>query len=259
MTGASTAIDAACCSIVLLLLVLMFLAVAETSLNRISRVKAQALADRRRSDRPRSLVRTRRASGAVRQPAAPDRHRAADGQACSRGCSPTACSGRRCRSSSSPSTSSCSSCSPRRCRRPGPCCPERAALMTARLHRVARVVPAAAVDLPRADQDDERDRPWQGPEEGPVRQRAGAARHRRGRRRRRRDRARGARADREHHRVRRHGRARGHGAATGHGRSSPRARRSPQALDLAIEHGFSRLPVSAPTTTTSSASPTRRT
>ena len=126
--------------------------------------------------------------------------------------------------------------------------------------RLAGVVPAAAPHQPGADRADQRAPARQGPQGGAVRQRAGAARHRRGGRRRRGDRARGARADREHHRVRRHRRPRGDGAAAGHGHRRPTTPRSPQALDLAIAHGVQ--PAAgrrATTATTSSASPTPRT
>ena len=91
--------------------------------------------------------------------------------------------------------------------------------------RVAGVVPAAALHQPGAHRADERAVARQGPQAGTVRQRAGAARHRRRRGRRRRDRARGARADREHHRVRRHRGARGDGAAARHAHRRQRRHR----------------------------------
>ena len=65
----------------------------------------------------------------------------------------------------------------------------------------------------------------QGDQGGAVRLRAGAARHRRGGRQRRGDRARGARAHREHHRVRRHRCPRGDGAPPGHDHRPPRRHR----------------------------------
>ena len=59
-----------------------------------------------------------------------------------------------------------------------------------------------------------------------------------------RGRARGTRADREHHRVRRHRRSRSDGAAARH-RHARATRTVTAALDVAIAHGFSRLPVLA--------------
>jgi hypothetical protein len=63
-------------------------------------------------------------------------------------------------------------------------------------------LPPAADDLTGPDQADQRDHAGQGPREGPVRLGAGVARHRRGRRPGRGDRARGTTADRVDHRVR---------------------------------------------------------
>ena len=100
----------------------------------------------------------------------------------------------------------------------------------------------------------------QGPQGGPVRQRAGAARHRRGGRRRRGDRARGARADREHHRVRRHRRPRGDGAAARHGDRRARRHGHRRPSTWRSPTAYSRLPVlRRATATTSSAWPTPRT
>ena len=105
--------------------------------------------------------------------------------------------------------------------------PERAAQLTARPVSALVTFPLLRLDLAGPDRAHQRDRAGQGPQEGPVRQRAGAARHRRGRGRGRGDRARGARADREHHRVRRHGRPRGDGAPPRHGDHRATTRPSP--------------------------------
>ncbi len=61
-------------AIVLLLLVLMFFAVAETSLNRISRVKAQAIADSSGKASAARALPARQSSGAVHQPDPRDDH-----------------------------------------------------------------------------------------------------------------------------------------------------------------------------------------
>ena len=83
-------------------------------------------------------------------------------------------------------------------------------------------LPAAAGHLPGPHRPDQRAAAGQGAEAGPVRLGAGAARHRRGRGGGRGDRARGARADRVDHRVRRHRRPRGDGPPPGHGDHPPR-------------------------------------
>ena len=250
-------------TIVLMLLILMVLAAAETALNRISRVKAQALADSNDSRSARALVKLVEHPERFINPLLvtvtvlqmwPDRGSSASlADRLGRG----------------------------RARRARHLRPQRRRVLRGRrvdaedvgraahragragdgaLHQPARVVPAAAASISRG-------LIWltnvllpgQGPQAGAVRQRAGAARHRRGRRRRRRDRARRARADREHHRVRRHGRPRGDGAATRHGDHPPRGHghagaRPGDRAGLQPAAGRRRR-----RTTTWSASPTRRT
>ena len=104
-------------------LILAFLAVAETALNRIRKVKAQAIADSTGSSRPGSwpgwshhperfinpLLLTVNICQTVQATLTGDPRRAPVRRL-------------RASSSASSSTSSCSSCSPRRCRRRTPCC-----------------------------------------------------------------------------------------------------------------------------------------
>ena len=107
-----------------MLFVLAILAVAETSLNRIS--QGQGAGDRATPPGPRApaaLQRLVTAPGALHQPAARHRHRAADGPGVPHHAArrpPVRRQGRRDRLRRS--TSSCSSSSPRRCPRRGRCC-----------------------------------------------------------------------------------------------------------------------------------------
>ena len=139
-------------AIIFMLLLLIVLAVAETGLDRaITRSKARALADAKDRSSPARRCAAGRASGAVHQPAARHGHHAADGQACARRHvrRPLWGTGRLCAIGASPSTSSCSSCSPRPCpRRRRSCTPSGGAAHRA-LRRCARVVPAVAADLSR--------------------------------------------------------------------------------------------------------------
>ena len=121
-------------------------AVAETaSLNRISQVKAQAIAEPG-DEVGRGVAAPGQPSGAVHQPAAGHGHRAADGPGVPHHAArrPPVRRQGRCRRLR-PQRRRVLRASPRRCPRRGRCSrPERAALLTARPHRLAGVVPAAA-------------------------------------------------------------------------------------------------------------------
>ncbi len=65
--------------IILLLLLLMFLAVAETAINRISRVKAQAIEEERSTKSSRALLRLASSARGVHQPDPGDHHGLPDG------------------------------------------------------------------------------------------------------------------------------------------------------------------------------------
>ena len=210
-------------AIVLLIVALAFLAMAETALNRISKVKAQAMADATGSRSTRALASAGQPARALPQRAARDGDDLPD-----RAGLPDVDPGRP----------------PVRHGRGDRCFhPQRHRLLRAGRggaedlrrapsragrahqhadHRRARPLPAPAAHLQGADRPHERDPARQGSEAGAVRVGAGAARDRRGRGRGRGHRARGARAHRVHHRVRRHRGPRGHGAAAGHGADPPR-------------------------------------
>ena len=167
-------------AIVLMLLVLIVLAAAETALNRISRVKAQAIADSSGKRSARALVRLVEHPERFINPLLVTVTFCQTGQAFLSHCWPTGCSGALVSlvgfflnvvvffvvAESMPKTWAVLPA-------------ERAGLATARDHRVARVVPAAAPHLAGVDLAHQRAAARQGPQAGAVRQRAGAARHRR--------------------------------------------------------------------------------
>ena len=210
-------------------LLLVVLAAAETALNRISRVKAQALADSLGTQVGARLVPARHPSRTVHQPAARHGHVPAD-----RPDVPDVAARRPAVrrdgaiaigfvlnvvvffviAESMPKTWAVLKA-------------ERAALLTARPTELLvsfpplRLISRGLIGLTNVLL------PGKGLKEGPFVSEQELLGHRRGRRRGRRHRARGAPAHREHHRVRRHRRPRGDGAPARHDRRAPRRQRSP--------------------------------
>ena len=242
-----------------MLIVLAFLAVAETALNRISRVKAQAIAESRQTKSARALLRLVTHPERFITPLLVTVTVLQMGQAFLTTLLADRLFGARgvavgfvlnvivffVLTEAVPKTWAVLSA-------------ERAALLTARPVDWLVSFPPLRLISRGADRAHQRARPRQGPQGRPVRQRAGTARHRRRRRRRRGDRARGARADREHHRVRRHRRARGDGAAAGHAGRRPRRHRHRGARPGDRRRREPPAACRGPTGTTSSASPTPR-
>ena len=206
-------------AIVLLLFVLMFFAVAETSLNRISRVKAQAIADSSGKRSARALYRLVSHPERFINPILVTITFCQTGQAFLTSLLADRLFGGTgviigfflnvifffVLAEAMPKTWAVLSA-------------ERAALATARITEWVVSFPPLRAHLAGVDRAHQHPAPGQGSQGGAVRERAGAVGHRRGGGRGRGDRARGTPADREHHRVRRHRRPRGDGAAAGHGR-----------------------------------------
>ena len=158
-------------------LVAGYVAVAETALTRMNKAKAMTLAEER-PRRGRALLRLVEPPRAVPQPAAARAPGvpARPGHARRRRW-PSGCSARSASPSRPSSTWWSSSCSPRRRRRPGrSSTPSGPRCSSARPVAALVGFPPLRLVSPRAHRAHERDPPRQGPEEGAVRLRGGAAR-----------------------------------------------------------------------------------